>query len=268
LPGDDGTAATLAGARGISVANGVVLIDVLVPLLARDSVASTTKRFPLRVKAVLIDLDGTLADSVPDLAVATNLMLREMGRPELPESAIRTFVGKGIPRLVERALAGAVDGTVDKRSLDMALPVFERHYLAVNGKHTTLFPGVIDGLDALRVARLPLACVTNKAERFTLPLLEQLGIAHYFGVVIAGDTLPQKKPDPAPLLHACHHINVAPSEMLMIGDSMNDAQAARAAGCPVFCVTYGYNEGQDVRALDVDAIVASLIEATRLIQKV
>ncbi len=216
----------------------------------------------------MIDLDGTLADSVPDLAVAANRMLREMGRPDLPESAVRTFVGKGIPRLVERALAGAVDGKVDKETLDAALPVFERHYQAVNGKHTTLFPGVMDGLDALRAARLPLACVTNKAGRFTLPLLEQLGIAGYFAQVIAGDTLPQKKPDPAPLLHACRHFKISPREMLMIGDSMNDAEAARAAGCPVFCVTYGYNEGQDVRGLDVDAIVASLIDATRLIQKV
>lgn len=216
----------------------------------------------------MIDLDGTLADSVPDLAVATNRMLREMERPDLPESAVRTFVGKGIPRLVERALAGAVDGKVDKETLDAALPVFERHYLAVNGKHTTLFPDVMDGLDALRAAGLPLACVTNKAGRFTLPLLDQLGIAGYFAQVIAGDTLPQKKPDPAPLLHACRRFKISPHEMLMIGDSMNDAEAARAAGCPVFCVTYGYNEGQDVRGLDVDAIVTSLIEATRLIQKV
>ncbi|MGW8183139.1 MAG: phosphoglycolate phosphatase [Burkholderiales bacterium] len=222
----------------------------------------------MRVKAVMIDLDGTLADSVPDLAVATNRMLREIGRPDLPESAVRTFVGKGIPRLVERALAGAVDGKVDKETLDAAMPVFERHYLAVNGKHTTLFPDVMDGLDALRAAGLPLACVTNKAGRFTLPLLDQLGIAGYFAQVIAGDTLPQKKPDPAPLLHACRQFKISPREMLMIGDSMNDAEAARAAGCPVFCVTYGYNEGQDVRGLDVDAIVTSLIEATRLIQKV
>jgi phosphoglycolate phosphatase len=225
-------------------------------------------RFPLRVKAVTIDLDGTLADSAPDLAVAANLMLRELGRPDLPESAIRTFVGKGIPRLVERTLAGTLDGSVDKEALDSALPVFQRCYLAVNGKHTTIYPGVMEGLDALRAAHLPLACVTNKAGRFTLPLLEQLGIASYFVQVISGDTLPQKKPDPAPLLHACRLFGIAPGEMLMIGDSMNDAEAARAAGCPVFCVTYGYNEGRDVRALDVDAIVASLIEATRLIQKV
>lgn len=224
-------------------------------------------RFPLRVKAVIIDLDGTLADSVPDLAAAANRMLRELARPDLPESLIRTFVGKGIPKLVERVLAGSLEGSVPETALKAALPVYERYYAGVNGKHTTLFPGVTEGLEALRTAQLPLACVTNKAERFTTPLLEQLGIAPYFSQVIAGDTLPQKKPDPAPLLYACRRFGIEPREMLMIGDSMNDAQAARTAGCPVFCVTYGYNEGRDVRELDVDAIVPTLFEATRLIQK-
>jgi len=230
-------------------------------------VVKANQHFPLRVRAVTIDLDGTLADSVPDLAAAANTMLRELGRTELSESTIRTFVGKGIPRLVERALAGALDGTVEPSVLDVALPLFERCYSEVNGKHTTIFPGVQEGLKAFRAARLPLACVTNKAEQFTLPLLEQLGIAHYFSQVVAGDTLPQKKPDPAPLLYACSHLGVRPAEMLIIGDSMNDVEAARAAGCPVFCVSYGYNEGQDVRALDVDAIVPTLFAATRLIQK-
>ena len=226
-----------------------------------------TRRIPLRVKAVTIDLDGTLADSVPDLAAAANAVLRTLGRAALPDSMIRSFVGKGIPRLVERVLAGSLDGAVDRAALDAALPIFERCYADINGVHTTLFPGVREGLDALRAVDMPLACVTNKAERFTLPLLERLGIAQYFLRVVSGDTLPQKKPDPAPLLHACRQLRVRPPEMLMIGDSVNDAQAARAAGCPVFCVTYGYNEGQDVRALDVDAIVSSLFEATQLIQK-
>ena len=225
------------------------------------------QRFPLRVKAVTIDLDGTLADTIPDLAVAANLMLRELGRAELPLERIRDFVGKGIPKLVERSLAGAVDGTAPAELMARALPVFERHYAGVNGRHSVLYPGVEEGLRALRSMQMPLACVTNKSGRFTQPLLEQLGIAGYFEQVVAGDTLPQKKPDPAQLLHACRAFGIAPGEMLMIGDSVNDAQAARAAGCPVFCVTYGYNEGQDVRTLDVDAIVASLIEAKRLIQK-
>jgi len=223
--------------------------------------------FPLRVKAVMIDLDGTLADTIPDLAAATNLMLRELGRSVQDVERIRDFVGKGIPRLVERALAGSVEGTAPADQMAHALPIFERCYAEENGRHSVLYPGVNDGLLAMRSMQLPLACVTNKSGRFTVPLLEQLGIARFFDQVIAGDTLPQKKPDPAQLLHACRFFNIAPREMLMIGDSGNDALAARAAGCPVFCVTYGYNEGQDVRELDVDAIVPSLIEAKRLIQK-
>ena len=220
--------------------------------------------FPLRVGAVTIDLDGTLADTIPDLAAGANAMLAELGRPALPVDQIRTFVGKGIPRLVERTLAESFG---DAALMERALPVFERHYAAVNGRHSTLYPGVTEGLRALRDMKVPLACVTNKSGRFTAPLLEQLDLARYFEQVVAGDTLPQKKPDPAQLLHASRAFGVAPGAMLMIGDSVNDAQAARAAGCPVFCVPYGYNEGRDVRELDVDAIVGSLFEATRLIQK-
>jgi len=223
--------------------------------------------FPLRVKAVMIDLDGTLADTIPDLAEAANMMLRELDRPVLERELIRTFVGKGIPKLVERALAGNLEGSAPAGLLARALPIYERCYAEVNGKHAVIFPGVSEGLRTLRAMQLPLACVTNKAERFTLALLEHLRLARCFEQVIAGDTLPQKKPDPQPLLHACRGFGIAPGDMLMIGDSANDVEAARAAGCPVFCVSYGYNEGRDVRELDVDAIVASLIEATRLIQK-
>ena len=225
------------------------------------------QKFPLRVKAVMIDLDGTLADTIPDLAAGTNMMLRELGRQAQDVERIRDFVGKGIPKLVERALAGSIEGTAPADLMARALPIFERCYAEVNGRHSVLYPGVNEGLQAMRSMQLPLACVTNKSGRFTVPLLELLGIAGFFDQVIAGDTLPQKKPDPAQLLHACRTFNIAPREMLMIGDSGNDALAARAAGCPVFCVTYGYNEGQDVRELDVDAIVPSLIEAKRLIQK-
>lgn len=226
------------------------------------------QRFPLRVKAVMIDLDGTLADTIPDLAAAANRMLRELGRAALDVDRIRTFVGKGIPSLVERTLASSLGSSaVAAELMARALPIYERCYAEVNGRHSEVYPGVSEGLQALRDMHLPLACVTNKSGRFTAPLLEHLGLARFFQQVIAGDTLPQKKPDPAQLLHACSGFGIAPGEMLMIGDSGNDAEAARAAGCPVFCVTYGYNEGRDVRELDVDAIVPSLIEAARLIQK-
>ena len=223
--------------------------------------------FPLRVKAVTIDLDGTLLDTIPDLAVAANMMLAELGRPQLEVDVIRTFVGKGIPKLVERALAGSIDGTPEAGLFERGLPVFERCYSGVNGSHTMVYPGVREGLDQLRADGFPLACVTNKSGRFTLPLLEATGLAAYFSQVVAGDSLPRKKPDPLPLTHASAQFGIEPRFMLMIGDSLNDAEAARAAGCPVFCVDYGYNEGHDVRELDIDAIVTSLFDATRLIQK-
>jgi len=215
----------------------------------------------------MIDLDGTLLDTIPDLAVAANMMLSELGMSAVDESRVRNFVGKGIPKLVERALAGSMDGTVDADLLAQALAIYERCYAEVNGRHTHVFPGVMDGLAALQQLGLPLACVTNKAARFVLPLLDEKRLAQYFGLIVAGDTLPRKKPDPLPLTYACTNFGISPRDMLMIGDSLNDAQAARAAGCPVFCVPYGYNEGRDVRELDIDAIVASLLEATRLIQK-
>lgn len=223
--------------------------------------------FPIPIKVVLIDLDGTLLDTIPDLAVAANMMLAELKMHALPESLIRNFVGKGIHNLIERTLTGSMDGKPEAALFQRALPVYERSYKAVNGRHTTIYPGVQEGLDLLRAQGFPLVCVTNKSERFTLPLLDYMSLSNYFVSVVAGDTLPQKKPDPAPLLHACKQLNVASHEMLMIGDSLNDAQAARAAGCSIFCVTYGYNEGHDVHTLDVDAIVASLVEASRLISK-
>ena len=223
--------------------------------------------FPLPVKAVTIDLDGTLLDTIPDLAAAANMMLFELGRQPLGEALIRTFVGKGLQNLVERTLAGHVVGGAEPESMARALPIFERCYSAMNGKHTTMYPGVREGLAKLKAQGIPLACVTNKSTRYTLPLLDMVGLAGYFEQVVAGDTLARKKPDPAPLLHACEFFAIAPRDMLMIGDSLNDTQAARAAGCPVFCVTYGYNEGHDVRTLDTDALVDTLDEAASLVRK-
>ena len=223
--------------------------------------------FPLPVKAITIDLDGTLLDTVADLSAAANMMLAELERPALAESLIRTFVGKGINNLVDRTLAGSIEGGAEPALIERALPIFERCYTQMNGRHATIYPGVREGLERLRTQEIPLACVTNKSTRFTLPLLDMVGFAPYFRHVVAGDTLPRKKPDPDPLLHACQAFGIAPRDMLMIGDSINDTQAARAAGCPVFCVTYGYNEGHDVRSLDTDALVGSLDEAAGLVRK-
>jgi phosphoglycolate phosphatase len=215
------------------------------------------------VKAVMIDLDGTLLDTIPDLACAANATLSEIGRSTLDIEVVKTFVGKGIPNLVKRCLTGSLQtaGEPTQAELDRVLPLFLRHYAAVNGVGTTIYPGVVEGLDAMRRTGLKLACVTNKAAAFTEPLLEKMGLSSYFAIVVSGDTLPEKKPHPAQLLHICNALGVSPGEALLIGDSVNDVEAARRAGCAVFCVDYGYNEGGDVHDLDCDAIVSRLDEA-------
>jgi phosphoglycolate phosphatase len=220
----------------------------------------------LPVKAVLLDLDGTLLDTAPDILEAANGMLSDLGRPQVGIADIRAYVGRGVGNLVKRLLAGRLDAADDPAPApDDAMTSFRRHYAACNGRHAALFPGVREGLDALAAMKLPLACITNKAGAFTAPLLEHTGLAGYFKVVVSGDTLPRAKPDPMPLIWACGHFDLAPGEMLMVGDSINDALAARAAGCPVFIVPYGYNEGRDVHKLDCDAIVDSLFDVTTLI---
>jgi len=223
--------------------------------------------FPLPARAVMIDLDGTLLDTVQDLALAANLTLIELGLPTLHEKRIADFVGKGVYHLMRRALTEVGGAEPDEALFERAMPLFMDCYERTNGEHTKPYPGVIEGLDALRAAGFPLACVTNKIARFTLPLLEQQGLAHYFREVIAGDTLPKKKPDPLPLTHTAGKFGVETRDLLLIGDSLNDVEAARAAGCPVFCVDYGYSEGLDVRTFDVDAIVSSLVEASELVKK-
>ena len=146
--------------------------------------------------------------------------------------------------------------------------MYQDFYFEESGRRTVIYPGVIEGLEGFRALGLRLACVTNKAARFTVPLLEQMGLAPYFELVVSGDTLARKKPDPMQLAHICAEFALAPPEALLIGDSANDALAARAAGCPVFCVSYGYSEGGDVRDLDCDAIVDSLSEAANILQSI
>lgn len=218
---------------------------------------------PLR--AVIFDLDGTLLDSAPDLAFAANRMLAALGMPGRDCALLATFIGKGIPRLVERALAGSLDGEAEAALMARARPLYERFYEEESGRRTSVYPGVAEGLEMLQREGLPLACVTNKAERFTHALLADKGLAHFFAVVVGGDTLPRKKPDPLPFRHVCERLGVAAREALVVGDSRNDVAGARAAGCPVICVPYGYNEGEPVAALECDAIVASLVEAARIV---
>ena len=222
---------------------------------------------PLPIRAILFDLDGTLLDTVLDLHAAADAMLADLERPAVSVEAIRSYVGRGIPNLVKRVLAGDREAADDPRPPPSeALTSFRTHYARFNGQRAVPFPGVMEGLNAFRSAGLPMGVVTNKAHAFTVPLLDRTGLAPYLSVTVSGDTLPRSKPDPMPLIWACGKLGVSPAETLMIGDSVNDFTAARAAGCPVFLVPYGYNEGRDVRELACDAIVSSLAEAAGLIQ--
>jgi len=220
-----------------------------------------------RFRAVLFDLDGTLLDTAADLAAAANAMLADLGRPRRDPAEIATYIGRGIPVLVHRSLTGALDGAAEPSLFERALPLFERRYAEESGRRAQPYPGVVDGLVRIRALGLGLGCVTNKAGRFTQELLERQGLARFFGCVVSGDTLARKKPDPLPVVHACGLLGAPPGEVLLIGDSLNDVLAARAAGCTVWCVPYGYNEGRPVEALDCDAIVRDLVEAARRLER-
>ncbi len=211
-------------------------------------------------RLAVIDLDGTMVDSVPDLAWCVNGMLRELGMPERSESSVRRWVGNGVDRLVERALVDDIEGRPEPQLRARALPIFMRLYAEHGATDSRLYPGVEEGLDFLQKRGAHLACVTNKAEQFTLPLLEAMGLRSRFELVVSGDTLPERKPSPRPLLYAAEYFRVPPSAAVMIGDSRSDVTAARAAGFGCVCVSYGYNHGIDIRAEKPDVVIDSLAE--------
>ncbi|MBK8321359.1 MAG: phosphoglycolate phosphatase [Betaproteobacteria bacterium] len=215
------------------------------------------------IRAVLFDLDGTILDTAPDLAACANAMLAEIGRAPLPEAQIRDYIGKGVQNLVARSLEAA--GGAGPEAAAHALEVFERLYLAGLAVRTRPYPGVVEGMEALARAGIVMGCVTNKAARFTLPLLERTGLMRFMGVVVSGDTVANKKPHPEPMLHAVAKLGVAPGEALMVGDSRNDVDSARAAGCAVVVVPYGYREGLAVEVLGADAVVATVEEVAKSI---
>ena len=223
--------------------------------------------FPLSISAILIDLDGTLLHTAPELAASANCMLRDLGRPAVPQDLLTSYIGNGVSWLVKRALTGDMHAEPDANLYEQALPIFEQHYneLLLQSKP---FEGVIAGLDAMQAAGFRLGCITNKVKRYTEPLLEGLGLAHYFEIVLSGDSLPEKKPHPLPLQHAAKFFGVPVEQVLLIGDSLNDSVAARAAGCPIVCVPYGYNHGEPVDRLDLDAVIDTLPDVLKLIQKV
>ena len=221
--------------------------------------------FPIPLKAVLLDLDGTLLETAGDIATAANMMRASFGFAPLDPAVIKTYVGKGIANLVAKTLKDAV-GEVGPTALNVAVANFERQYEKCFGDTSIPFPGVVDGLEALRDKGFRLGCVTNKAEKFTLPLLEKTGLSGYFEIILSGDSLPEKKPHPLPLQHAAKFFECSTAELLLIGDSVNDAEAARAAGCPVFIVPYGYNEGQELRGLDCDVFIDDIPAALKFVK--
>ncbi|MGP1629147.1 MAG: phosphoglycolate phosphatase [Giesbergeria sp.] len=217
------------------------------------------------VDAAMLDLDGTLVDTLGDFAEALGRMLVELGLPGIAPELIGAMVGKGSEHLLISVLNHVLgeDGrTVDAIEIDVlyarAWPAYQRHYQAINGQYAQVYPGAREGLESLTKAGMRLACVTNKPTAFAEALLTGTGLRGFFGQVVGGDAFERKKPDPLPLLRTCEALATLPARTLMVGDSANDAQAARAARCPVLLVTYGYNHGRPAREVDADAWVDSL----------
>ena len=211
-------------------------------------------------EAAIVDLDGTLVDTVGDFTVALNTMLAELALPQVLAAEVQLLVGKGSEHLIGSVLE-RVGGRAEL--YPRAWESYQRHYLAINGLHSAVYPGVPEGLALLRARGLRLACLTNKPAAFARPLLEAKGLAPYFEQVFGGDAFERKKPDPLPLLLTCRALGSVPARTLMIGDSSNDAKAARAAGCPVLLVRYGYNHGEPIEAVDADGFLDSLGEVSQ-----
>jgi phosphoglycolate phosphatase len=217
--------------------------------------------------AVLFDLDGTLLDTAADIALALNRAIRDFGWPPIPQAAVRGMIGRGAPTLIQRA-AAASGRSLDERSHAAVIERFLHHYGALQETDECSaqpYPGAAESLRALHQAGLRTAIVTNKQQRLALGLLARLGLSGDVDLLVGGDTCERRKPDPQPLLFACERLRVPASRAVVVGDSINDVLAARAAGMPIVCVPYGYNEGQDPRALDCDAMIGSLAELPALL---
>ncbi|RYX93606.1 MAG: HAD family hydrolase [Comamonadaceae bacterium] len=228
------------------------------------------------IDAVIVDLDGTMVDTLGDFTVALNLMLaglpaRDTSQRRVDRSTVERMVGKGSEHLVRAVLAhvsagvgseadDAGDGMRAAARFDHAFAAYQKHYDAVNGHHAKVYNGVAQGLENIMRRGLPMACLTNKPLAFARTLLQLKALDGYFRFVFGGDSFDRKKPDPLPLIKTCEALGTAPSRTLMLGDSSNDAQAARRAGCPVVLVTYGYNHGEPIRDVDADGFTDSLAD--------
>ena len=230
-------------------------------------------RWPLQ--AAIVDLDGTLVDTLGDFEVALNRALADLDLPPVTRAVVERTVGKGSEHLIRSVLAHQLDEAVAQghgrlcqgRSVDNLFEPawlrYQHHYRAINGNFAAVYPGVVEGLQSLQEHGLKLACLTNKPLSFAKPLLQAKGLDRFFSHVFGGDSFERKKPDPLPLLKTCEALGTLPAQTLMVGDSSNDAQAARAAGCPVALVRYGYNHGQPIDAVDADVYVDALTELSQ-----
>lgn len=217
------------------------------------------------IRGVIIDLDGTMLHTAQDLHIAVNRMREGLGLAPLNLETAISFVGKGADNLVRKAIGVDFSENEVEQRFAEAMALFEQHYFDVNGEFASAYPGVHEGLQEMQAKGLRMACVTNKPIAFTLPLLKKTGLHDYFGIIYGGDSFAKKKPDPMQLLQVCADFELKPAQVVAIGDSINDSQAARAAGCKVLAVPYGYNHGQAIQDVDSDGIVSSLLEAAHLI---
>ena len=232
-----------------------------------------------QLQAAIIDLDGTMVDTLGDFEVALNRALADLDLPPVTRALVERTVGKGSEHLIRsvlahqlalpevKGLANVCEGRGAENLYEAAWQRYQHHYLAINGEFAMVYPGVIEGLQQLRDTGLQLACLTNKPLSFAKPLLQAKGLDSFFTHVFGGDSFERKKPDPLPLLKTCEALGVQPAQTLMVGDSSNDAQAARAAGCPVVLVRYGYNHGEPVDGVDADAHVDALTHITQALSR-
>ena len=226
--------------------------------------------FTADIHAVMIDLDGTLVDTMGDFEAALNLALADIDLPKVDKQVVNIAVGKGSEHLVRTVLQHQIQlpevkdaghlcaSTTVEHLFEPAFARYQHHYAKVNGQFAQVYPGVMQGLLQLRERGLEMACLTNKPTAFAKTLLADKGLAAFFSHVYGGDAFARKKPDPMPLLETCKALGSQPANTLMLGDSQNDAMAARAAGCPVVLVTYGYNHGEPIHGVDCDGFVDSI----------
>jgi len=201
---------------------------------------------PVLPQACILDLDGTLVDTLGDFVAVLGRVLSDLGLPGVTRDFVEHTIGRGSEHLVRTTLAH-VGGA--PALFESAWPLYQQHYAAINGEHAAVYPGVVEGLAWLRAQGIPLAVLTNKPSAPARELLRRKGLDGHFRHVFGGDDFARKKPDPLPLLKTCEALGTAPSATWMVGDSRNDAEAAHAAGCPLMLVTYGYNHGEDIRAV-------------------